>query len=87
MISLRVRDMLSFVFKHHEQPCGHRSGMPHRSGRRRHRHVIPFPATKDPHPHQSEELGLVGRQIPPPEEPFHEPVNGEGVVEQVVLLT
>ena len=34
-----------------------------------------------------EELGLIGRQVPPPEEPFHEPVNGKGVVKQVVLLT
>ena len=46
-----------------------------------------FPSIQDPHPHQSEELGLVGRQVPPPEEPFHEPVDGQGIVEQVVLLT
>ena len=75
------------MFEHYEQPCGHRHGMPHRPGRRRHRHVVTLPAIKDPHPHQSEELGLVGRQVPPPEEPFHEPVNGKGVIKQVVLLT
>ena len=76
-----------FVLKHNEQPCGHCRGMRHCPGRRRHWHVVSLPAIQDPHPHQLEELGLVGRQVPPPEEPFHEPVNGEGVVKQIVLLT
>ena len=75
------------MFEHYEQPCGHRRGMPHRPRRHRHRHVISLPAIKDAHPHQSEELGLVGRQVPSPEEPFHELVDGESVVKQVVLLT
>ena len=75
------------MFKHYEQSCGHRRGMPHRPHRHRHWHVVPLPAIKDPHPHQSKELGLIGRQIPPPEEPFHETIYGKGVEEQVVLLT
>ena len=61
--------------------------MPHCPGQRRHWHVVSLPAIQDPHPHQTEELGLVGRQVPPPEEPFHKPVDGKSVVEQVVLLT
>ena len=52
-----------------------------------HGHIIPLPSIEDPHPHQSEELGLVGRQVPSPEKPFRELVDGKGVVEQVVLLT
>ena len=75
------------MFKHYEQPCGHCRGMPHRPGQRCHGHVVTFPSIKDPHPHQPEELGLVGRQVPPLEEPFHEPVNGKGIEKQVVLLT
>ena len=75
------------MFEHYEQPCGHRRGMPHRPRRRYHWHVVPFPAIKDSHPHQAEELALVGRQVTSPEEPFHEPVDGKSVVEQVVLLT
>ena len=61
--------------------------MPHCPCRRRHWHVVPLPAIKDPHPHQPEKLGLVGRQVPPPEEPFHELVDGKSIVEQVILLT
>ena len=75
------------MFEHYEQSCGHGCGMPHCPGRHRHWHVVSFLSNEDPHPHQLEELGLVGRQVPPPEEPFHEPVNGQGVIEQVVLLT
>ena len=75
------------MFEHYKQPCGHRCGMPHCPRRRHHRHVVSLSSIQDPHPHQSEELGLVGRQVPPLEEPFHEPVDGKGVVEQVVLLT
>ena len=72
---------------HHEEPCRNDRGVPHRPHRRRHRHVVSLPAIQDPHPHQPEELALIGRQVPPPEEPFHEPVDGQGVVKQVVLLT
>ena len=61
--------------------------MPHRPHRRRHWHIEPLPAIKDTHPHKPEELGLVGQQVPPPEEPFHESVDGQSVVKQVVLLT
>ena len=61
--------------------------MPHRPGRRRHWHVVSLPAIQDSHPHQTEELGLVGRQVPSPEEPFHETIDGQSVEEQVVLLT
>ena len=75
------------MFEHYEHPCGHCRGMPHRPGRCRHWHVVPLPAIKDAHPHQPVELGLIGRQVPPLEEPFHEPVNGQSVVKQVVLLT
>ena len=75
------------MFEHYEQPCGHRRGMPHRPRQRRHRHVVPLPAIKDPHPHQPAELGLIGQQVPPPEESFHELVDGGGVVKQVILLT
>ena len=75
------------MFEHYEQSCGHRRGMPHRPCRRRHWHVVSLPSIEDPHPHQAEELGLVGRQVPSPEEPFHEPVDGKSVVEKVVLLT
>ena len=75
------------MLKHHEEPCRNCCRMPHRSGRGGHGHIVPLPSIEDPHPHQLEELGLVGRQVPPSEEPFHEPVDGEGVEEQVVLLT
>ena len=75
------------MFEHYEQPCGHRRGMSHRPGQRRHRHIEPLPSIEDPHPHQVEELGLVGRQVPSPEEPFHKAVNGQSVVEKVILLT
>ena len=75
------------MFEQYEQPCGHRRGMPHRPRRRCRRHVVPLPSIKDSHPHQTEELGLVGQQVPSPEKPFHEPVDGKSVVEQVVLLT
>ena len=69
------------MFKHYKQPCGHCRGMPHRPRRRRHRHVVSLPAIKDAHSHQPEELGLVGQQVPAPEEPFHETINGQSVVE------
>ena len=75
------------MFEHYEQPGAHCRGMPHRPRQRRHWHVVSFPSIQDPHPHQSEELGLIGRQVPSPEEPFHEPVDGKSVVEKVVLLT
>ena len=61
--------------------------MPHRPRQRRHWHVVSLPAIKDAHPHQPEELVLIGRQVPSPEEPFHEMIDGQGVVEEVVLLT
>ena len=69
------------MLQHHEEPRQHRCGMPHCPGRRCHGHVVTFPSIKDPHPHQAEELVLVGRQVPSPEEPFHEPVNGKSVIE------
>ena len=75
------------MLKHHEEPRQNNRHMPHRSCRGGHGHTIPLPSIEDPHPHQSEELGLVGRQVPSSEEPFHEPINGKGVKEQVVLLT
>ena len=75
------------MFEHYEQPGSHRRGMPHSPGRHGHWHVVTFLTIKDSHPHQVEELGLVGRQVPPPEEPFHEPVDGKGIVKQVILLT
>ena len=75
------------MFEHYEQPRRHHCGMPHHPCRRHHWHVVSLPSIQDTHPHQSEELGLVGRQVPSPEKPFHEPVNGEGIIEQVVLLT
>ena len=75
------------MFEHYEQPCGHRCGMPHRPRRCRHRHVITLPSIKDSHPHQVEELGLIGRQVPPPEAPFDELIDGESIVKEVVLLT
>ena len=71
----------------HEEPRRNSRRMSHRSCRGGHGHIVPLPSIKDPHPHQTEELGLVGRQVPSPEEPFHEPVNGKSVVEQVILLT
>ena len=46
-----------------------------------HRHVVPLSSIEDAHPHQPEELGLVGRQVPPVEEPLHQSVNGQGIVE------
>ena len=61
--------------------------MPHRPRRHRHWHVVSFPPIEDPHRHQPEELGLVGRHVPPSEEPFHEPVDGKGIIEKVLLLT
>ena len=75
------------MFEYYEQPCGHRRGMPHRSCGSGHGHIIALPSIQDSHPHQTVELGLIGRQVPSPEEPFHEPVDGKGVIEQVVLLT
>ena len=75
------------MFKHYEQPRRHRRGMPHQPRRHRHWHVVPLPSIKDPHPHQSEELGLIGQQVPSSEKPFHEPVDGKGIVKQIVLLT
>ena len=69
------------MFEHYEQLHRHRRGMPHRSCRGGHGHVVPLSSIKDPHPHQLEELGLVGRQVPSPEEPFHEPVDGQGIIE------
>ena len=75
------------MFEHYEQPGAHRRGMPHRPGRRHHWHVVTLPSIEDPYPHQTEELGLVSRQVPSPEEPFHEPVDGKSIIEQVVLLT
>ena len=68
------------MFEHYEQPSRHRHGMPHRPRRRCHRHVITLPSIKDPHPHQLKELGLVGRQVPSLEEPFHETIDGQSVV-------
>ena len=78
---------MSFVFEHYEQPCGHCRGMPHCPRRRRHWHVVTLPSIEDPHPHQPEELGLIGQQVPSPEEPFHELVDGKSIVEEVILLT
>ena len=75
------------MFEHYEQPRGHCCGMSHRPRRRRHWHVVSLPAIKDSHPHQAEELGLVGRQVPSPEEPFHEPADGKSVIKQVIFLT
>ena len=75
------------MLQHHEEPQQNSRGMPHHSCRGNHGHIIPLPSIEDPHPHQLEKLGLIGQQVPSLEEPFHEPVNGKGVVEKVVLLT
>ena len=75
------------MLQHHEEPRRNSRRMPHHSCRGGHGHVIALPPIKDPHPHQAEELSLIGRQFPSLEEPFHEPVDGKGVIEQVVLLT
>ena len=75
------------MLEHYKEPCGHCCGMPHRPRRCHHWHVVPLPAIKDTHPHEPEELGLVGRQVMSPEEPFHEPVDGQSVIEEVILLT
>ena len=68
------------MFEHYEQPHGHHRGMPHRPRRCRHWHVVTLSSVEDPCPHQAEELGLVGRQVPSPEEPFHETIDGQSVV-------
>ena len=76
-----------FMLEHHKEPRRHSRRMPHHPRRSGHGHVVPFSPIKDTHPHQSKELGLVGRQVPPSKEPLHKSVNRKGVVEQVVLLT
>ena len=75
------------MFKHHKQPRQDSCCVSHQPGGSGHGHVIPLSPIQNTHPHQSGGLGLIGRQVPPTEKSFHEPVDGQGVVEKVVLLT
>ena len=59
--------------------------MPHCPRRRRHGHIKPLSFVQDPQADQSHKLLFGSRQLPTPEQPLDDPINGQCVVKQVIL--